>query len=67
MKARKFDYLFVVQGNFGQGWEDCAASLSRRESMRDLRAYRINDPGFAYRIIARREIRRDYSSLAACI
>jgi hypothetical protein len=50
----KFIYLHVVQGYYGQGWEDVAASEDRREARSDLKAYRTNCT-YPYRIIRRRE------------
>jgi hypothetical protein len=57
MKANKFVYLFVVQGNYGygHGWEDLAASEVRKEAREDLKAYRENEPQYAHRMIQRRE------------
>lgn len=53
----KYEYLHVVQGDFGYGWEDLTASDNPREALNDLRAYRGNDPDHAYRKIQRREKR----------
>lgn len=44
---------YVVQGHYGHGWEDLAASRTRKEARDDLKAYRENAPG-AYRLIVRR-------------
>ncbi len=52
----KYEYLWVVQGNYGQGWEDLTQSESRPESRADLRAYRDNCPEYAHRLIHRREL-----------
>jgi aspartate aminotransferase-like enzyme len=46
--------LFVVQGNYGQGWEDLTASYTRKEAWADLTAYRQNAPE-PVRVIRRRE------------
>ena len=59
--ARKYDYLYVLQGNYGQGFEDlCAedkAALGARKRIRvSMREYEANDGG-RYRIIERRELR----------
>ena len=54
----KTTLLYVVQGNYGQGWEDEAASISYREARDDLKAYRENAPG-SHRIIKRRERNHD--------
>ena len=57
---RKFNYLVVLQGRYGQGWEDLTAACDtlggRREIKADLRAYRANEGG-AYRVVRRREAR----------
>jgi len=55
-KTRKFDYLYVVQGDYGAGWEDTFASLDYREARSNLRAYRENAPEYPARLIRRREI-----------
>lgn len=52
----KTELLHVVQGNYGHGWEDLAASVSRREALADLKAYRANESG-PFRLIARRSPR----------
>ena len=58
----KYRYLYVLQGHYGQGWEDLSAAdrnlKGRREIMSDLRAYRENEGG-CYRIIKRRELNND--------
>tara|TARA_R100000808_G_C2027943_1_gene73118 strand:+ start:249 stop:446 length:198 start_codon:yes stop_codon:yes gene_type:complete len=55
MEANKYTYLWIVQGNYGYGWEDEAASETRKEARDDLKAYRENGPG-SYRMIQRREL-----------
>lgn len=52
--GKKFTYLNVVQGDYGQGWEDLTASEDRKEALTDLRAYRENVPDHSHRIIRRR-------------
>lgn len=66
MKARKYDYLLVLQGNYGQGWEDLTAE--DKHSPKDQygtpwqrikankREYEVNEGG-RYRIISRRELK----------
>tara|TARA_R110000824_G_C15187886_1_gene674430 strand:+ start:937 stop:1116 length:180 start_codon:yes stop_codon:yes gene_type:complete len=54
-QKNKFVYLYIIQGNYGQGWEDIAASESWKESRSDLKAYRENMPEYPYRRIKRRE------------
>lgn len=58
MKQNKYCYLFVLQGSYGQGWEDLTASESRKEMRDDLKSYRENEGG-CYRIIQRRELNVD--------
>lgn len=60
MSTRKFDYIYVLQGFYAQGWEDLTASAKRREMVTDRNAYRENEGG-AYRIIQRR-VRRNESN-----
>lgn len=66
MKTRKFDYLYVLQGNYGygHGWEDLTAEeIDNKKPLDALRAirqsrkeYRENEGG-NYRVIKRRESR----------
>lgn len=57
MKVNKFEYLHVLQADYGygHGWEDLTASEDRRAVAADLRAYRENAPGPRYRMVQRRE------------
>lgn len=57
MTDTKYRYLHVLQGNYGQGWEDICQSEDRAEMVSDRRAYRENAPEYPYRIIGRRELR----------
>lgn len=59
MRNRKYDYLFVVQGNygFGHGWEDLCASTVKSEARANLKDYRLNEVGIPHRMIQRRELR----------
>lgn len=59
--ARKYDYLYVLQGNYGQGFEDLcaedkAAPGARKRIRASKREYETNEGGH-YRIIERRELR----------
>jgi hypothetical protein len=56
MRVNKFTYLYVLQGDYGQGWEDLTASEDRREMVANRKEYRDNEGG-TYRIVARREPR----------
>lgn len=55
MKTNKYTYLYVLQGEYGYGFEDLTASEDRAEVRRDLRDYQENEGG-TYRIIRRREL-----------
>ena len=63
MRANKYIYLHVLQGNYGygHGWEDLTASESYTEVRNDLKAYRENEGG-CYRLIQRREINPEYTA-----
>ncbi len=50
---RKTENVWVVQGNYGQGWEDLTESYARKEVMEDAKRYREND-SVPIRIIMRR-------------
>lgn len=56
-KCPKYEYLVVLQGNYGygHGWEDLTASTLYREVRQNLKEYRENEGG-NYRIIQRREL-----------
>lgn len=45
---------YVVQGNYGYGWEDLTASDNQAEAKNDLKAYRENEVGVPHRLITRR-------------
>jgi hypothetical protein len=59
-KANKFTYLFVIQGNYGYGWDDLTQSEDYREARADLRSYRENETRTPHRLIKRRELNEDY-------
>ncbi len=58
--GNKYDYLYVLQGQYGHGWEDLSAAEQTAAGLREIRSdrksYRENEGG-AYRIISRREAR----------
>lgn len=58
MIKNKYVYLNVVQGKYGNVWEDLTASESYRECKADIIAYRKNAPETQYRIIKRRELNK---------
>lgn len=51
----KYTYLYVLQGHYGDSWEDLAAAEDYRDVRANLREYRENEGGW-YRIIQRREL-----------
>lgn len=63
--GRKYDYLWVLQGNYGygHGWEDLMASESFKDIRQTKREY-VENEGGNYRIIRRRELRSDYQAPA---
>jgi len=57
VKANKFNYIYVLQGNYGygHGFEDLSASDTFSEIRQTRKEYRENEGG-NYRIIRRREL-----------
>ena len=55
MKISKTKDVYVVQGNYGQGWEDLTESDDRKEARSDLKSYNDNETQYAHRLITRRE------------
>ena len=56
-KQNKYEYLFVVQGNHGYGWEDLISSEDYREARARLKDYRDNEKKYSHRMIQSREKR----------
>ena len=54
-KQTKYNYVKVIQGNFGHGWEDVSEYNKQEFSTvkNDLEEYRLSNTG-AYRVIDRR-------------
>lgn len=46
---------YVVQGNYGWGWEDVTVEDTRAEALQRLWEYRANEPRYPHRLIVRRE------------
>ena len=53
-KPKRTKAEYVVQGNYGYGWEDLTASDDQSEAKNDLKAYRENETGVPHRLITRR-------------
>lgn len=51
----KYSYIWVLQGQYGQGWEDLTAAETWKEIKANLKEYRENEGG-SYRVIRRREL-----------
>lgn len=54
MAAKKWRYVFVVQADYGRGWEDIAESADRAQAGEAFHAHRIATPSNVYRIMQRR-------------
>ena len=63
---KKYNYINVLQGQYGQGWEDLCADESYKEIRQNLTEYRENEGG-SYRIIQRRECNPAYSRVSTQI
>ena len=62
-KRNKYIYMAVLQGNYGQGWEDLVeADVNNKEELKELRAdvaeYAENEP-YPHRIIRRRVLNEE--------
>lgn len=56
MAKNKYRYMLVIQGDYGQGWEDVDASENIKEAHHNYRLYRENEPQYPHRLIHRREL-----------
>lgn len=62
-RVNKYLYLFVIQGNYGEYWEDLAVYDSYKDARKDFREYRIAESRYArHRIIQRRELNPEYQN-----
>ncbi len=55
MKEPKYLYEWVLQGDYGYGWDDLTAASDRTEARSLVRDYMANAPDGAYRLVNRRE------------
>ena len=53
MYIRKTEDEYVIQGHYGQGWEDDTVEATLKEAKARIKEYRENMP-YSYRIIKRR-------------
>ena len=58
-RLTKYIYAYVVQGNYGYGWDDLTMTDDYAEARADYRAYRDNENA-PHRIIQRRVLREDW-------
>lgn len=49
-------YEYVVQGNYGKGWEDVSAYETREEANQGLKEYNENETQYRHRVIRRKEM-----------
>jgi len=59
-KTNKYIYLYIIQGNYGDGWEDLTAEEEYREARARLREYYEDEPRTLLQIIKRRELNPKY-------
>ena len=55
MYVRKTKDIFVVQGNYGQGWETVTTEDTRKEALAQLWCYRENETQYPHRVVTERE------------
>lgn len=55
-KPTKFEYVWVIQGHYGQGWEDECVEMTARDAHAQLRCYHENSD-YPTRAIQRRVLR----------
>ncbi len=60
----KFITAFIIQGNYGQGWEDETEEATLREAKAQLKAYRENSQ-YPSRLVRRKVENPDYLPNAA--
>lgn len=59
-KVRKWEYVYVLQGNYGHGYEDLTRHDTRKCAQQERDTYIANSPEGSYRIVHRREINPDW-------
>ncbi len=48
--VRKTRDEWLIEGNYGYGWDEVCAEATRREAIEQLRCYRANEPQYAHRL-----------------
>ena len=46
--------MYIVQGNYGYGWDDLTYEDTRAEAEEQLRCYDENEPSYPHRVIRRK-------------
>lgn len=48
--VRKTRDEYVIEGNYGYGWDEVCAEDTRRDALARLHEYRENEPRYAHRL-----------------
>ena len=59
-RITKYVSVYMVQGNYGQGWEDLTAHDTYKEAKAEKIDYDKNERNYPHRVITRRVLRNDY-------
>jgi hypothetical protein len=59
-RITKYVAVYMVQGNYGQGWEDLTAHDTYKEAKAEKIDYDKNERNYPHRVITRRVLRSDY-------
>lgn len=54
MYTRKTKDVYVLQGNYGCGWESVLEEDKRKDAMERLKEYRENQPQYPHKVIKKR-------------
>lgn len=57
-KISKYQEVYIVQGNYGSGWDDLTGSTNFKEARAELKIYNANEPS-PHRLVTRRALRSD--------
>lgn len=58
-KASKYIYEYMIQGDYGYGWDDLVAEDNMSDARTQFRCYRKNESTAGHRIVTRRTLRTD--------
>ena len=65
-KERTTKDVYVVQGNYGQGWEDVFESEDRKDAKDRLKEYNENEKEYAHKLITHRVKKESKSTCEKC-